>query len=264
MRHLLPAFRLASLPLRTVRLKLLAPRRRVRGCHGNCAEHAAWKQTAWQSSGTGPRRARVTLLAAAHGVAALGTAAFVELSETDNSGTEYTAETRMLAVSRAEMAKTVSADGWGPTRLWRQLVLLVDVYVWEPLCTGLRLVQLSCIFVPVLLTAPCIWIGQRHGGRRDGERTGALLWYRILVKAMELAGPTFIKVGVCVYLWTMSHILTLYLSIARTMGSVENGHFPDGNVRRHVEAALERAGTLDAAVAADGGDGLWWTHGRHL
>ncbi|EFX00730.1 ubiquinone biosynthesis protein [Grosmannia clavigera kw1407] len=193
MRPLVPAIRLVCLPLRTA----VRPRRLFRGPEGSRAwtsKTGSHKEQFRTSSGSGPRRTRVTLLAAVHGAAALGTSAFVELSETDNSGTAHTVETRMLEVSRAEIAKTVSADAWGPLRLWRQVVLLVDLYVWEPLCTGLRLVQLSCIFVPVLAMAPCIWMGRRRRDR-DNERVGALLWYRVLVKAMELAGPTFIKLG---------------------------------------------------------------------
>jgi aarF domain-containing kinase len=33
-----------------------------------------------------------------------------------------------------------------------------------------------------------------HDGRRDGERWGAIWWYGFLIRQMENAGPTFIKV----------------------------------------------------------------------
>lgn len=145
------------------------------------------KRWSWRT----PRGGRIILMAAGNG--ALATAAFVEISEKDNAGTEKTSETRMLEVSRQEIKKAVSDDDTGLTRLRRQVVLFLDLYVWEPICTGVRFLQLVVIFVPVMLAVPIIWIGRRHADR-DNERTGTLLWYNFLVKSMEWAGPSFIKV----------------------------------------------------------------------
>jgi len=99
----------------------------------------------------------------------------------------------MLEISRKEIKKSVDEDDRGLTKLRRQAVLLIDLYIWEPICTGIRFLQLFTIFVPVILTVPAIWIGRRHPDR-DNERTGTLWWYGFLVKAMEWAGPAFIKV----------------------------------------------------------------------
>ncbi len=65
-------------------------------------------------------------------------------------------------------------------------MLLLDLYIWEPLCTGARFLQLAVIFVPVILTVPVLWIGPRQPDR-DNERSGTLWWYGFLVNAMELA-----------------------------------------------------------------------------
>lgn len=126
---------------------------------------------------------------------------FVELSEQDNSGTAYTTETRMLEVSQAEIDKKRRvretrnrASGHWAVRTARRALLLLDLYVWEPLCTGMRFLQLSFIFVPLLATVPALWVGRRHADR-DNERTGTLWWYGRLVRAMERAGPAFIKLG---------------------------------------------------------------------
>ncbi|KAK4211920.1 putative serine/threonine-protein kinase abkC [Rhypophila decipiens] len=146
-------------------------------------------QWSWRT----PRGTRITLMAAA-GNSALATAAFVQLSEEDNTGTEKTSELRMLEISRQEIKKAVSEDDTGLTRLRHQVVLFLDLYVWEPICTGVRFLQLVVIFVPVMLAVPIIWIGRRHPDR-DNERTGTLLWYNFLVKSMEWAGPSFIKLG---------------------------------------------------------------------
>ena len=133
------------------------------------------------------------LKAAAATGGALGTAAFVKLSEKDNGGTEQTAEGRMLEVSRGELKKEVDDSETGLTRLGHQILVFLDVYLWEPLCTGVRFLHLVVIFVPVILAVPVIWVGGRQPNR-DNERSGTLRWYAFLVKSMELAGPAFIKV----------------------------------------------------------------------
>ncbi|KAK5654325.1 hypothetical protein OQA88_7503 [Cercophora sp. LCS_1] len=135
---------------------------------------------------------RTVLFAAANG--ALATAAFVQLSEKENAGPEDTGEKRMLQVSREEIKKKVDEDYRGLRRARHQIVLFLDLYIWEPICTGVRFLELVVIFVPVMLTVPVIWVGRRRADR-DGERTGTLWWYHFLVKAMEWAGPAFIKLG---------------------------------------------------------------------
>ncbi|KAI1777011.1 ABC1 family protein [Hypoxylon cercidicola] len=126
--------------------------------------------------------------------AALGTAVFVDLSEKDDGDTEQTAEGRMLQASRAELKKTVSKDEKGLYRFGHKILLFLDVYFWEPLCTGARFIELVFIFVPVIISVPTIWVGSRQPNR-DNERSGTLWWYNFLVKSMEAAGPAFIKLG---------------------------------------------------------------------
>jgi aarF domain-containing kinase len=134
---------------------------------------------------------RVALQASAKAI--LGTAAFVQLSQHDNGGTDETSETRMLEVSRKEIQKKLDDDDHGFSRMRHQVVLFLDLYIWEPICTGLRFLHLVVIFVPVIITVPAIWMGKRQS-EHDNERSGTLWWYGFLVKAMEWAGPAFIKV----------------------------------------------------------------------
>lgn len=61
-------------------------------------------------------------------------------------------------------------------------------HVWEPILTAKRLFYLLTLFVPVFLTSPLLLIVQ-------GDRWAAVWWYRLLVRQMEAAGPTFIKVS---------------------------------------------------------------------
>lgn len=81
----------------------------------------------------------------------------------------------------------------------------LQLYVIEPLGTAKRFLVLVAIFLPVIITTPMLLIGKRReGGRRRGRRMakaeggtrwGALWWYGFLVKQMERAGPTFIKLA---------------------------------------------------------------------
>ncbi|ORY61404.1 uncharacterized protein BCR38DRAFT_348346 [Pseudomassariella vexata] len=147
------------------------------------------RPTQWQHSRPGGK-----VLIAAANAAALGTAAFVKLSEKDNEGTEQTAEGRMLEVSRQEIDKKKVKDGRGFSKLGHNVIYYLDVYLWEPLCTGLRFLHLAIIFVPVIIAVPAIWVGRRQPDRHN-ERSGTLWWYGFLVKGMEWAGPAFIKLG---------------------------------------------------------------------
>lgn len=99
----------------------------------------------------------------------------------------------MLEASRAEIQKRVPDDHHGLKRAIGCIYLFVDIYIYEPIATGLRFLHLVLIFVPVIATAPVIWFGRRIKDR-DDERTGTLWWYQFLVHSMERAGPAFIKV----------------------------------------------------------------------
>jgi aarF domain-containing kinase len=66
-------------------------------------------------------------------------------------------------------------------------------WVVEPIATGLRFSHLVLIFLPVILAIPLVYIGPRLA-ERSGERTGTILWYAFLLKTLERAGPTFVKV----------------------------------------------------------------------
>jgi aarF domain-containing kinase len=79
-------------------------------------------------------------------------------------------------------------------RIVRDIRLLVDSWIIEPIATGLRFAHLLVIFVPVILTIPLVFIGPRST-EWSGERAGTIWWYAFLVRSMERAGPTFIKVS---------------------------------------------------------------------
>ncbi|CAG8220491.1 unnamed protein product [Penicillium salamii] len=126
-------------------------------------------------------------------MATLAPAAFLKLAE-ENDGSDKTAEMQMLEASREEVRKSVSPDAHGISKLCQTLWVYFYHYVYDPIATGFRFVHLAIIFVPVVVTVPAIWIGRKTNDQ-DGARSGTLWWYRFLVKAMERAGPAFIKLG---------------------------------------------------------------------
>ncbi|KAL5606541.1 uncharacterized protein BROUX77_003734 [Berkeleyomyces rouxiae] len=103
-------------------------------------------------------------------------------------------ETLMLASSREEMQERLPEATGSLQRLKFMVVYFLDTWVWEPLFTCVRFVQLVGVFAPVIVCVPVIWTGSRVADH-DNERSGTLWWYGFLVRSMERAGPTFIKLG---------------------------------------------------------------------
>ncbi|KAG6056994.1 hypothetical protein E4U17_001802 [Claviceps sp. LM77 group G4] len=159
--------------------------------HTKHTKHIPWT---WRPVDRPSFSSRRLVLQASAGAATLSAGAFIELSNKDNGAPHETGELRMLEVSRDEIRNTIGENEHGLYRIAHKIVLLLDMYVWEPLWTGFRFLQLVVIFVPVIATVPALWLGPRQP-ERDNERSGTLWWYGFLVKSMELAGPAFIKLG---------------------------------------------------------------------
>ncbi|KAI0756836.1 ABC1-domain-containing protein [Daedaleopsis nitida] len=79
-------------------------------------------------------------------------------------------------------------------RLLTRILSFVRERVIEPILTAKRFVYLCCIFVPVLLSAPMLVIGQPEPGL-GGDRWGAVWWYGFLTSQMQRAGPTYTKLA---------------------------------------------------------------------
>lgn len=73
-------------------------------------------------------------------------------------------------------------------RVWYYLRFTVTDYVIDPLITFSRFVELTCVFLPVLLSSPIVFYGRKR-------QLGAKLWYRYIRWTAELAGASFIKLG---------------------------------------------------------------------
>jgi aarF domain-containing kinase len=134
------------------------------------------------------------------GLAAAATVPVVKRSasdeEVDDEEDGLTLERSLLDTSEEErkiQTYGINQDRSIFYRVFRRIKIAFLRYIYEPIATGLRFVQLVIIFVPVLVTIPVIFIGPRMP-ESDNERAGTLWWYRFLVKQMERAGATFIKV----------------------------------------------------------------------
>ncbi|KAI0361436.1 ABC1-domain-containing protein [Trametes cingulata] len=87
----------------------------------------------------------------------------------------------------------------------------------EPILTAKRFVYLCCVFVPVLLAAPMLLVGQpeEHLG---GDRWGAVWWYGFLTSQMQRAGPTFIKLAQ----WAASRADLFPAALCERMGALHS------------------------------------------
>jgi aarF domain-containing kinase len=74
-----------------------------------------------------------------------------------------------------------------------RILSLLQEHIWEPLLTARRFTHLFFLFVPVIITMPMLLVGKPER-RYKGDRWGAVWWYEFLVRRMQSAGPTFIKV----------------------------------------------------------------------
>ncbi|KAK6454948.1 ABC1 family protein [Scheffersomyces xylosifermentans] len=85
--------------------------------------------------------------------------------------------------------------GWSVVRILYYVRFKLEDYVIDPLITIARFMELSLIFLPVLLTSPICWFGKRNLKSGEVVRSGAKLWYTYLRWSAEIAGASFIKLG---------------------------------------------------------------------
>jgi aarF domain-containing kinase len=135
----------------------------------------------------------IILWSGAAGGAVLSPLAFVGIANEKSGDGEQTHEEAMLEASRKELDEQVPKSIQHSAKYRRGLYFFIEDYIIEPIATGLRFLHLIIIFVPVIVTIPAIWIGQRQADK-DNERSGTIWWYGFLVSSMERAGAAFIKV----------------------------------------------------------------------
>ncbi|KAF9274363.1 hypothetical protein BGZ68_000736 [Mortierella alpina] len=111
---------------------------------------------------------------------------------------EAAREDNALPAQRIPYVKTEIVKEAQKPSFWRRLKQyledLLEDYVLHPVLTIWRFGVLAVIFLPLILTAPAVFVGKRNKELHD-ERSGTIWWYSLLVRHMELAGPTFIKLS---------------------------------------------------------------------
>jgi len=117
----------------------------------------------------------------------MGTSALLFSNIEDDDSKDPNGKTRtekMLELSRQQIQEEMSSrrDKLGPV-----LKFLVK-YIWDPLATWFRFFELLALFSPVLITGVPLLVGVTPTFYRN-------FWYKFLVKVMDLAGPSFIKLG---------------------------------------------------------------------
>ncbi|KAK6346465.1 hypothetical protein TWF730_010784 [Orbilia blumenaviensis] len=116
----------------------------------------------------------------------------------DDDDTQHTEpptqDLRLLAESEEETRRQTDGHGHVIRGVLQDVAYYLHAFILEPVATSLRFLHLALLFLPVIISMPAIWMGPRLP-LRDGERAGTIWWYGYLVRSMEMAGPTFIKLG---------------------------------------------------------------------
>ncbi|KAI1314898.1 hypothetical protein EDD11_001578 [Mortierella claussenii] len=120
-------------------------------------------------------------------------------------------------------------------RLKKHLEDMLDDYVLHPILTIWRFGVLAVIFLPLIITAPVVFLGERQK-ELDNERSGTIWWYSLLVRHMEMAGPTFIKLSQ----WAASRKDIFPKQLCTMLSKLHNQVDPHSmeHTRRTIEAAF--------------------------
>ncbi|KAF9116578.1 hypothetical protein BGX27_001434 [Mortierella sp. AM989] len=120
-------------------------------------------------------------------------------------------------------------------RLKQYLEDMLDDYVLHPILTIWRFGVLAVIFLPLIVAAPALFMGERTK-ELDDERSGAIWWYSLLVRHMEMAGPTFIKLSQ----WAASRTDIFPKQMCEMLSKLHNQVDPHSieHTRRTIEAAF--------------------------
>ena len=106
----------------------------------------------------------------------------------------------------------------------------------------LRFFHLAILFGPVILTTPMLFVGGAQPRKKPGkpmagqdENWGAVWWYGFLVKQMERAGPSFIKLGQ----WAASRADLFPAALCDKMSKLHSNGKPHS--LRHTRWVVEKA-----------------------
>ncbi|KAF8981443.1 hypothetical protein BGZ46_002825 [Entomortierella lignicola] len=120
-------------------------------------------------------------------------------------------------------------------RLKQYLEDMLEDYILHPILTIWRFGVLAVIFLPLIVTSPALFMGERNKDL-DDERSGAIWWYNLLVRHMEMAGPTFIKLSQ----WAASRSDIFPKQMCKMLSKLHNQVDPHSidHTRKTIEAAF--------------------------
>ncbi|KAI0347771.1 ABC1-domain-containing protein [Trametopsis cervina] len=105
--------------------------------------------------------------------------------------------------------------------------------IWEPILTARRFVHLVILFLPVLLSAPMLLVGEPERAL-GGDRWGAVWWYGFMTSQMQRAGPTFVKLAQ----WAASRADLFPALLCERMGALHSRG--KAHSFRHTKGVIER------------------------
>ncbi|KAF8931866.1 hypothetical protein BGZ58_007368 [Dissophora ornata] len=157
-----------------------------------------------------------------------------ELSDFNHQLNRNTRPTQPIPFVKTEIVEEARKPSFWK-RLKDYLEDLLEDYVLHPVLTIWRFGVLAVIFLPLIVTAPVVFMGERNK-EFDDERSGTIWWYSLLVKHMELAGPTFIKLSQ----WAASRTDIFPKQLCVMLSKLHNQVDPHSmeHTRRTIEAAF--------------------------
>ncbi|KAI9261314.1 ABC1-domain-containing protein [Helicostylum pulchrum] len=94
--------------------------------------------------------------------------------------------------SQIEFVESQQVSNYKLVRIAQSIIRFIDQWVLEPILTLHRFAHILVLFIPVAVTVPIVYFGQKVDKE---DTTGTLWWYDFLATQMERAGPTFIKLA---------------------------------------------------------------------
>ncbi|OUM52700.1 hypothetical protein BVG19_g1911 [[Candida] boidinii] len=106
----------------------------------------------------------------------------------------YVSSQRQLEEEEKSIRKKKTESGNKFLQIYYRISYFLIDKVFEPIITVGRFIELTVIFLPILLLCPISYFGKKNH-EKSGERSGTLIWFKYIRISAELAGASFIKLG---------------------------------------------------------------------
>lgn len=116
------------------------------------------------------------------------------LSASSHHNNDSSSSSSLSLMNHEDFKKTESQEIIKSTNFIKRLIDFISDYIIEPILITFRFIYLLGLFFPLIIGLPLIFVGKRMPEYYN-ERRGTLYWYDMLVRRMEIAGPTFIKLA---------------------------------------------------------------------